>query len=61
MNAKAIPGNSVKTFGRIYEDTTKEALEQHLQLVIGGQNPKKRTNPVYVREVQRLRRAIANR
>ncbi|AVJ51018.1 hypothetical protein FDJ44_gp27 [Microbacterium phage Pikmin] len=57
----AIPGNVVTTFGRIYEDTTKEALEQHLRFVISGQAANKRTNPIYKREVQRLKRAIAAR
>lgn len=56
-----IPGNTNKTFGRIYEDTTKVALESHLSRVVNGQAANKRSNPVYVAEVSRLRRAIAAR
>lgn len=61
MNKVRIPGNTVTTFGIIYSDTTKVALEQHLQRVLGGQAANMRTNPVYVAEVRRLRAAIASR
>lgn len=61
MNKVIIPGNTVTTFGRIYSDTTKAALEAHLSKVIGGQAANKRTNPIYVAEVRRLRAAIAAR
>lgn len=61
MNKVRIPGSTATTFGRIYADTTKEALEQHLRTVIGRQQADKRSNPVYVAEVRRLRAAIAAR
>jgi len=56
-----IPGNKVQTFGRIYEDTTKEALVAHLQKVVWGQAANQRQNPVYLAEVRRIRAAIAVR
>lgn len=46
MNKVRIPGSTATTFGRIYADTTKAD---------------KRSTPVYVAEVRRLRAAIAAR
>lgn len=56
-----IPGNATTTFGRIYTDTTKKALEDHLRKVVQGQKPSMRNNQAYKAEVIRLRRAIAAR
>ena len=62
MNRINIPGsNGARTFGRIYEDTTKEALEAHLRTVIDSQRADQRQNPVYLAEVARIKRAIASR
>lgn len=61
MSNHIIPGNTVRPFGRIWEDTTKEALEIHLKKVINGQAANQRNNPVYIAEVRRLRAAIAAR
>lgn len=56
-----IPGNKFSEMHRIYEDTTVEALEQHLRRIVANQNPTKRSNPRYVREVRRIKKAIAAR
>lgn len=61
MNKVRIPGSTTTAFGRIWADTTKEALEAHLRTVTGAQAANKRSNPVYVAEVRRLRAAIAAR
>lgn len=56
-----IPGNTNSRFGRIYNDTTKAALTDHLRKIIDGQAANMRSNPAYTAEVNRLRRAIASR
>jgi hypothetical protein len=56
-----IPFSTATTFGRIYEDTTVEALQAHLTRVVNAQQAHKRHNPVYVAEVRRLNKAIAAR
>ena len=61
MNKIQIPFSTATTFGRIWDDTTKEALEAHLTRVVNAQQAHKRHNPVYVAEVRRLNRAIAAR
>lgn len=61
MTTTKIPGNRYSTFGTIWADTTKEALQAHLSKVLGGQAGNQRNNPVYVHEVNRIRRAISNR
>jgi hypothetical protein len=54
-----IPGNRYSEFGRIYEDTTADALCEHLTKIKGAQKANMRGNIRYVREVNRLTRAIA--
>lgn len=46
---------------KIWADTTIEALEAELKKVIGRQPASQRSNPKYVAEVNRLRKAIAAR
>lgn len=58
MSSK-IPGNRYPEFGRIYEDTTADALREHRQKLVGAQQANMRNNPRYVREINRLNRAIA--
>lgn len=58
MSSK-IPGNRYSEFGRIYDDTTADALREHLKKIKSAQQANMRGNTRYVREVHRLNRAIA--
>ena len=56
-----IPGNRHQSFGRIWADTTREALVAHRAKIVAAQAANMRSNPRYVAEVRRLDRAIAAR
>ena len=61
MTTSKIPGNRYSEFGRIYDDTTADALREHLKKIKGAQQANMRGNARYVREVNRITRAIAVR
>lgn len=61
MNRSKIPGNRFPEFGRIYVDTTREALVEHRAKIIGAQAANMRGNARYVAEIRRIDRAIAAR
>lgn len=61
MNRTAIPGNRHSSFGRIWADTTREALVAHRTKLVSAQAANMRGNARFVAEIRRLDRAIAAR
>ena len=57
MTKTSIPGNRYSET-RLWGDETPEFLEAQLKKVIGGQAANRRSNPRYVAEVRKLRKAL---